>query len=206
MCLPWEESWLAAAQPYIPFAALAFSLLVATAGSRIFKLVCAAVGFGAGAYFASEVAERYSLSCEAVIGAGLAGGAVTAVLAAAMVRLACGLAGTIIGGFLAHNAVGFCTVCTWTWGPIFLGRTFLPYWGTVGVTGAVCGAMCHWKYKRILILLTATLGAFGTAWAVEQLVELPTIAKFGIMLGVAGVGVIAQVKLFHTRIRARTVP
>jgi hypothetical protein len=129
--------------------ALLFGLALLLAGRRIFWLVVGVFGF----LFAYDLAQRYlgarteGLELIVALLAGLAG----IVLAIFLQKVAVGLAGFLLGCYVALGALGSTGGAG--------GTVTAPELALVLIVGVVCAVLALWLFETALILLSSLAGA-----------------------------------------------
>lgn len=166
--------------------ALLFGLALLLAGRRIFWLAVGVVGF----FFAYDLAHRFleagSEGLELAIG--LLAGIIGIVLAIFLQKVAVGLAGFVIGGYLVTDLVTGGT------GPLDLTQLVIFF-----VVGIVCAFLAIWLFETALILLSSLAGA---ALILEPLQLEPSASLVAFALLVV-VGVAVQAGIGPGRRRRR---
>jgi len=171
-----------------PAVALLFGAALLLAGRRIFWLVVGVFGF----LFAYDMAQRYlgarTEGLELIIAllAGVAG----VFLAIFLQKVAIGLAGFLLGGYVALGALGGAN-----------GTVTGPHLVIVLIAGVVCAILALWLFETALILLSSLAGA---ALIVEALDLEPaaTLLAFALLV-VVGVAIQAGIGPRRRRRRLR---
>lgn len=153
--------------------ALLFGLALLLAGRRIFWLVVGVFGF----LFAYDLAQRYlgarteGLELIVAVLAGLAG----IVLAIFLQKVAVGLAGFLLGCYVALGAVGGVG-----------GTVTAPELALVLIVGVICAVLALWLFETALILLSSLAGAalIGDSLHLEPAASLLAFAVL-VIVGVA---------------------
>lgn len=194
--VPPELAPLAAVAPYILLGA---SLVALLAGNLLIKPTCALVGFGAGALGAMRLLDwqtHIEMSCHAAIAICVVAGSALAILATCLIRAACFLIGAAAGGGLVWLVFSLWPALDrelWTGAPRFLGHTAVPFWTAVALVALAAGIACKREHRRVIIVGTSAVGAFGAAVfadiALQSDEEWPFYAVFG---GAFVVGVAVQ--------------
>lgn len=157
---------------------LAVGAVLLILGRKLFWLFVAAVGFAAGWTVASDLLHVQPEWLALVLA--LAAGAIGALLATFVQKMAIGLAGFLAGAFLATGLVAMINIpaAPWAWVALVVG----------GVLGAILlGAAFDWA----LIGLSSLAGAMLIANALDLSSTLHVL----VLIGLFGLGVIVQVSL-----------
>jgi len=128
--------------------AVVFGLALLLAGRRIFWLVVGVIGF----LFAYDLANRYlsASSNDLRVLVGLLAGILGVFLAIFLQKVAVGLAGFLIGGYLVLELVG---------GNLHPGNVTATELLAFFIGGAVCAVLALWLFETALILLSSLAGA-----------------------------------------------
>lgn len=164
---------------------LAAGVALLTLGRKLFWLFVAALGFIAAMALASQMLE---IEAEwVVILIGLIAGALGAVLAITLQRVAIGVAGFLAGGYLLLSALNLLGLepGSAAWQPFLIG----------GIVGAIAAfPLFEWA----LILVSSVAGAF----VVAQSFELERIVAIALFVGSAILGASIQSALRSREARA----
>lgn len=165
-----------------PVLEVAFGLALLLAGRRIFWLLLGVVGFFFGFDLASRVLGLESEGLGLLIG--LFAGLLGIFVAIFLQKVAIGVAGFLIGGYLTATLLGVGP------GEISIG-TLLAF----AVGGIVCAFLALWLFEAALILLSSIAGAAILGGALEEMLDLaPAAAALGfLVLVVVGIAVQAGI-------------
>ena len=161
---------------------VAFGVALLLAGRRIFWLLLGVVGFFFGFDLASRVLGLESEGLGLLIG--LFAGLLGIFVAIFLQKVAIGVAGFLIGGYLTATLLGVGP------GEIAVG-TFVAF----AVGGIVCAFLALWLFEAALILLSSIAGAAILGGALAETLDLaPAAAALGfLVLVVVGIAVQAGI-------------
>lgn len=162
-------------------AMLLASLCVALCGSRIIRPALAIAALLCGGAAASYVAHTYAniqtkTHCDVALAVVCGCALLCALISLAVLPLVICILGAAAGATVVAVTFDACgTTClapTWATSSTLLERPLVPFWaGTlVGACIGACGA--RRQRDRILIVVTALVGAWGVKWSIAGLLAL----------------------------------